>query len=55
MDLEIIIINKDTERHIIWYTCMWDLKKKNTNELIYKNKNRLTNIENKLTVTKGGG
>ena len=28
MDLEIIIINKDIERHIIWYTCMWDLKKK---------------------------
>ena len=34
---------------------MWNQKKKNdTNELIYKT-NRLTDIENKLTVTKRGG
>ena len=31
---------------------MWNLKY-DTNELIYKTKNRLADIENKLTVTKG--
>ena len=30
-----------------------DCKKNDTNTLIYKNKNRLTDIENKLMVTKG--
>ena len=30
---------------------MWNLKY-NTTELTYKNRNRLTDIENKLTVTK---
>ena len=35
---------------------MWNLKKKknDTNELILQNRNRLTDIENKLMVTKGG-
>ena len=32
---------------------MWNLKY-DTNELIYKTENRLTDIENKLMVTKGG-
>ena len=31
---------------------MWTLKN-NTNESVYKNRNRLTDIENKLMVTKG--
>ena len=30
---------------------MWNLRKKDTNELVYRY--RLTNIENKLTITKG--
>ena len=33
---------------------MWNLKKKDTNELVCKNRKRLTDIENKLMVTKGG-
>ena len=31
---------------------MWNLKN-GTNELIYKKKNRVTDVENKLMVTKG--
>ena len=31
---------------------MWTLKH-DTDKLIYKNRNRLTNVENKLMVTKG--
>ena len=35
-------------------TYMWKLKKKDdTDELIYKNRNRLTDIENKFLVAKG--
>ena len=30
-------------------------KKNGANELIYKNRNRVTDVENKLTVTKGEG
>ena len=33
MDLEIIILSKVKDKHI---TYMWNLKKKETNELIYK-------------------
>ena len=33
---------------------MWNLKN-DTNELIYKNRNRLTDMKNKLMVTKGEG
>ena len=33
---------------------MWNLKY-DTNELIYKNRNRLTDIENRLAVAKAGG
>ena len=32
---------------------MWNLKKNDTNELIYKT-NRFTDFKNKLMVTKGG-
>ena len=35
---------------------MWNLKKKNdTDKLIHKNRNRPTDIENKLTLAKGKG
>ena len=36
---------------------MWNLKKNDTNKLIYKTESRFTDIENKLMVTKekGGG
>ena len=33
---------------------MWNLKY-DTNELIYENRNRLTDIENRLVVAKGKG
>ena len=32
---------------------MWNLKKNNTDEVIYKAKKRLTDTENKVIVTKG--
>ena len=54
MDLEIIILTEVVRQRQIPYdlTYMWNLKY-DTNELIYKTKNRLADIENKLTVTKG--
>ena len=53
-DLEIIILSevRDRKANILWYHLyMESKKKKNTNEVIYKI--RLTDIENKLIVTKG--
>ena len=32
---------------------MWNLKKYDTNELIYNNRNRVTYVENNLVVTRG--
>ena len=54
MGLEIIILTEVVRQRQIPYdlTYMWNLKY-DTNELIYKTKNRLADIENKLTVTKG--
>ena len=56
MDLETIILNKvksDRERQIIYdITYMWNLKKNDTNGLIYKTETP-TDIENRLLVTKG--
>ena len=50
IDLEIIILSEvsQTKTNIIWYHLydMWNLKK-------LQNRNRLTDIENKLMVTKG--
>ena len=51
VDLESIILNKVRQRQIPYITYMCNLKY-DTNELIY-NRNRLTDIENKLMVTKG--
>ena len=56
MDLEIIILSEvksDRERQISYdVTYTWNLK--NWNKWTYlQNRNRLTDIENKLTVTKG--
>ena len=43
----------DTERQISYDTTYtYNLKKNSTNELIYKNKNRVTDGENKLMVTR---
>ena len=53
MDLEIIILNKISQRQIFYFLYV-ESKKKDTNELIY-NTNRPTDIENKLMVTKGEG
>ena len=33
---------------------MWNLKKYDTNELIYNNRNRVTYVENKFMVTRRG-
>ena len=45
-------MQSEIERQIYYnITYTWNLKKKNTNEVIYKI--RLTDIENKLIVTKG--
>ena len=54
MGLEIIILTEVVRQRQIPYdlTYMWNLKY-DTNELIYKTKNRLADIENKITVTKG--
>ena len=44
----------DKERQILYHiTHMWNLKK--CNKLVNITKNRLTDIENKLVVTSGGG
>ena len=53
MDLEIILLNEvsQKEMHTNHITYMGNLKY-DTNGLIYKT-NKLTDIENKLTVTKG--
>ena len=51
MNLEIIILSKVSQRIITYITYMWNLKNY-TNELIYKTE-RLTDIENKIMVTKG--
>ena len=58
MDLEIITLSQlGRERQILYDTYMWTLKKKNQkpkNKPTYlQNKNRLTDIENKLMITKG--
>ena len=55
MDLEIIILSKsDRERQISYdITYMWNLKKMIQTNLFIKQK--LTNVENKLMVTKGKG
>ena len=56
MDLETVIpseVSQKEKRQILHdITYIWNLKN-SRNELIYKNRNRLTDIENKLTVTKG--
>ena len=58
IDLEIIILSEvsQTEKdeyHMISH--IGNLKKKDTNEIILQNRNRSTDIENKLKVTKGRG
>ena len=42
----------DRERQI-YIAYMWNLKKNDTNKLIYRKKNKLTEVENKLMITKG--
>lgn len=54
MDIEIIIPNEVGQRKAsIWYHICGIWKRSDTKELIYKT-NRLTNLENKLLVTKVG-
>ena len=54
-NLEIIIPNEDRQKQMS-YDIMyrWNLKY-DTNELIYKNRNKLTGLEISLMITKGAG
>ena len=56
MNLEIIILNEEIRQRQISYdmSYIWNLKKKKTQTYL-QNRNRLTDIENKLMVTRGGG
>ena len=53
VDLQIIKLREvsQTEKQKSYITCMWNLKKNDTNELIYKAE---IDIEKKLMVNKGG-
>ena len=56
MDLEIITLNEDRERQMSYdIAYMWNVKKNDTNELIYKNRNRPTDVENNLMIPKEKG
>ena len=54
MDPEIITLSEASQRktNIISYNFFWHLKKK-CNRIYVQNRNRLTDIENKLMVSKG--
>ena len=55
MELEIIILSQvsQTEKQLSYaITYMWNLKKNDTNELIYKTEIDFTDTENKFMVTK---
>ena len=54
MDLEITVVRQsDNERQISYdITYMWNLKKRHKRTYL-QNRKRLTDFENKLTVTKG--
>ena len=54
MDLEMIILSEvsQTKTNIIWYHLYVESKKNDTNELI-QNRNRPTDVENKLMVAEG--
>ena len=54
--LEIVILSEVNQKktNISWYN-LYVEPKNDKNELIYKTKNKLTNIENKLMVIKGDG
>ena len=58
MELEIVILSEVSQTEKDGYhdiTCMWNLKKKKngTTGTYLQNENRVTNVEKKLTVTKG--
>ena len=56
MDLEIIILCEVSQRQISYYiTYIWNLIQNDINELILKNRNRLTDLENELMVTSREG
>ena len=53
MSTKLSEIRSDTGRKILYViTYIWNLKNK-TNKCLYRNRNRLTDIEHKFTVTKG--
>ena len=54
MNLKIIILSEVSQRKTS-ITYMWNLKKKKIQMNLFINRNRLTDIENNLMVTKGEG
>ena len=58
MGLQIVLLSKvksNIERQISYdNTSMWNLKKGDTNEHIYKNRSRVIDVENKFMVTRWG-
>ena len=51
MNLEAIILSEVSQRQIYDIASMWNLKKNDTNELIYRN--RPTDIKDKFMATRG--
>ena len=54
MELEIIVLSEVRQKHVP-YHFMWELKRKDTNELIYKTETHSQTLNPKLMVTKGNG
>ena len=47
-----VILSEVRQRNIIDTVCMWN-PEKGTNELIYKNRNRVTDVETRLWLPRG--
>ena len=55
MDLEIIKLSEDRERHILYdIIYMWNVKKNSINELIYKTETDSQTQQTNLWLPKGG-
>ena len=55
MDLEIVILSEvsQTQKDKYYIAYMWNLKKKGTNEPYLQSRSRVTDVDNKLMVTRG--
>ena len=52
MDLQIVILSETSQRKTYVISYIWNLKKRMMQRNL-QNRNRFTDVENKLTVTKG--